>query len=91
MTTKQLYDKAINNGFDFIGNCTQLDGDFVYEQVQKAKVGNQVLIQRLIKNSEYFGMMRDAVTAYNPWKHLITDEYIIVIHSGIEYFFKVRE
>lgn len=53
-----------------------------------ARHGNRKIIEDLVKATG--ALDPDMFKFHNPYHHWVTDKYLIYVHSGIEYFFKVN-
>lgn len=83
---KAIYQRARENG-QYIGCCIDLPATFVIKQVERAKKGNQKEINRLAYEKGI--ITKEDLKCFNPYIHLINKDYIIYIHSAIEYFIKL--
>lgn len=86
MKTNLTYNvKAI----EYETSCTCINTS-TWEQLMKGAVkANKREINRLVKRFEptFYNML--ALNFYNPYNYFRTGNHFVVVHSAIEYFFKI--
>ena len=78
---------------DFYGACPDIAAKRNDEIMKKWTIGNKKEIHKLLEKFGYISLgTLDTYTLkkfWNPYRYYKSKDWIVVIHSSIEYFFKI--
>ena len=89
MTIHDPYYKAIT-GLKYETCCFEITALQWDSKMEGAIKGNKKIINYLVKIHCPDMYASLALNFYNPYDYYRTDRYLILVHSSIEYFFKIK-
>ncbi len=75
---------------EYIGNCITLPIRFLEQLEDEATRANKKTINKLVKEHLPDLHYNLALNSYNPYNYYKTKDYLILVHSSIEYVIKYR-
>lgn len=85
------YNRADFYGIEYVTNCTECSRSTWYSLMDGAIKANKAKITALVKKYEPELAERLALNYYNPYGAMRTKTHLILVHSSIEYFFKIKD
>lgn len=88
MGTQNIYNNI--RGLEYVSDCLSIDINECLDYMRKAKRANKRQVNRLVKRflPELFDAL--CLNFYNPYNYYRTEEHLILVHSGIEYFLLMK-
>jgi hypothetical protein len=82
------YNKIRN--LEYVGNCTNdTISRLATSVVNKGKLANKLHINKIIKRYHPSFYNDLALAYYNPYRYYYYKNMLVIVHSGMEYLFKV--
>lgn len=88
MKAEEIYNKAFSNGITFKSSCI----DISIKEWERMMKGTVRADKRKIKKivMQHYPEFKSLFVGYNYYNLLKSKKYIVFVHSGIEYFFKIN-